>query len=127
MPHAYTEDQLVEQPAIQLFSEMGWETVAAVAELAGADGTLGRETTADVVLEARLRTALTRLNPRLRPDALNVAVDALTRSRLTMSVVAANREVYALLKDGIPVSVPDDQEGGQKTERVKVIDWMNPQ
>jgi len=24
MPHAYTEDQLVEQPAIGLFAEFGW-------------------------------------------------------------------------------------------------------
>ena len=24
MPHAYTEDQLVEQPAIDLFAELGW-------------------------------------------------------------------------------------------------------
>ena len=27
MPHAYTEDQLVEQPAIGLFGELGWTTV----------------------------------------------------------------------------------------------------
>ena len=26
MPHAYTEDQLVEQPAIGLFAELGWTT-----------------------------------------------------------------------------------------------------
>jgi hypothetical protein len=26
MPHAYTEDQLVEQPAIGLFAELGWQT-----------------------------------------------------------------------------------------------------
>jgi hypothetical protein len=25
MPHAYTEDQLVEQPAIGLFAELGWQ------------------------------------------------------------------------------------------------------
>jgi hypothetical protein len=28
MPHAYTEDQLVEQPAIGLFTELGWTTVS---------------------------------------------------------------------------------------------------
>ena len=27
MPHAYTEDQLVEQPAIGLFAELGWAVV----------------------------------------------------------------------------------------------------
>jgi hypothetical protein len=33
MPHAYTEDQLVEQPAIGLFAELGWETVSAQVSL----------------------------------------------------------------------------------------------
>jgi type I restriction enzyme R subunit len=28
MSHAYTEDQLVEQPAIGLFAELGWQTVS---------------------------------------------------------------------------------------------------
>ena len=28
MTHAYTEDQLVEQPAISLFAELGWKTVS---------------------------------------------------------------------------------------------------
>ncbi len=31
-----------------------------------------------------------------------------------------------MLKEGIPVSVPDREAGGQKTERVRVIDWENP-
>ena len=40
MPHAYTEDQLVEQPAIGLFAELGWTTVSALEETFGATGTL---------------------------------------------------------------------------------------
>jgi len=43
-----------------------------------------------------------------------------------MSLEAANREVYLLLKEGIKVSVPDRERGGQKTERVRVIDWEHP-
>jgi repressor LexA len=43
-----------------------------------------------------------------------------------MSLVAANREVYALLKDGVKVSVPDRDRGGQKIARVRVVDWENP-
>ena len=31
--HAYTEDQLVEQPAIGLFAELGWATVSALEEI----------------------------------------------------------------------------------------------
>jgi len=25
-PHTYTEDSLIEQPAVELFSALGWET-----------------------------------------------------------------------------------------------------
>jgi len=32
MSNAYTEDQLVEQPAISLFAEIGWTTVSASEE-----------------------------------------------------------------------------------------------
>lgn len=123
MPHAYTEDQLVERPAIGLFAELGWETVSALDEVFGAEGTLGRETSGEVVLVSRLRLALERLNPALPPEAIGAAVDELTRDRSAMLVEQANREVYLLLKEGIKVSLPDKQSGGQKTERVQVIDW----
>ncbi len=164
MPHAYTEDQLVEQPAIGLFAELGWQTVSALEETFGATGTLLRETKGEVVLVLRLRAALERLNPALPPEAITAAVDKLTRDRSAMSLEAANREVYLLLKEGIKVSVPDTDStpheprssrrekahsnlnggsqslltsavtvqggggrtGGQKTERVRVIDWEQP-
>jgi len=61
--HAYTEDQLVEQPAIGLFAELGWQTISAREEIFGVSGTLGRETSGEVVLLSRLRPALERLNP----------------------------------------------------------------
>ncbi len=126
MPHAYTEDQLVEQPAIGLFAELGWSTVSALEETFGASGTLLRETKGEVVLVSRLRAALERLNPALPPEAITAAVDELTRDRSAMSLEAANRQVYLLLKDGIKVSVPDRERGGQKVERLRVIDWEQP-
>jgi type I restriction enzyme, R subunit len=126
MPHANTEDQLVEQPAIQVFAAMGWEPVSALDEVIGSAGTLGRETTAAVVLVSRLRAALERLNPTVPTEALAIAIETLVRNRSTMSLVAANREAYDLLKNGISVSVPDREHGGQKMERVRIIDWLNP-
>jgi type I restriction enzyme R subunit len=126
MSHAYTEDQLVEQPAIGLFAELGWQTVSAMEETFGATGTLLRETKGEVVLVSRLRAALERLNPALPPGAITAAVDELTRDRSAMSLEAANREVYLLLKEGIKVSVPDTERGGQKTERLRVVDWEHP-
>lgn len=127
MSHAYTEDQLVEQPAIGLFASLGWRTVSAMEEIFGANGTLGRETKGEVVLMPRLRAALTQLNPTLPDEAIIAAMDELVRDRSAMSLVAANREVYALLKEGIAVSVPDREHGGQKAERLRVVDWQQPQ
>ena len=154
--HAYTEDQLVEQPAIGLFAELGWQVAAppssgGVAGEASDAGLLGRETKGEVVLVPRLRAALERLNPALPPEAIVMAIDELTRDRSAMGLPAANREVYRLLKDGIPVSVADpgdgaplpqplspsdaergapgrigESKGGQTTVRVRVIDWENP-
>jgi type I site-specific restriction-modification system R (restriction) subunit len=124
--HAYTEDQLVEQPAIGLFDDLGWETVSAAEETFGAAGTLGRMAKTEAVLSGRLRAALEKLNPALPPEAITSAIDELTRNRSAMSMAAANREVHELLKQGIKVSVPDKERGGQKPERVRVIDWENP-
>jgi len=126
MPHAFTEDQLVEQPAIKLFAELGWQTVVASEEIFGASGSLGRESSGEVVLASRLRAALVKLNPSLPSDAIDAAVDELTRDRGAMSSASANREIYQHLKEGIKVSVPDKINGGQKTERLRVIDWENP-
>lgn len=125
MPHAYTEDQLVEQPAVGLFGELGWQTVAASDEVFGSASSLGRESSGEVVLGNRLRSALVRLNPLLPSDAIDGAVDELTRDRGAMGLASANREIYQLLKEGIKVSVPDGH-GGQRTERLRVIDWEHP-
>ena len=125
MPHAYTEDQLVEQPAIGLFAELGWATVLAAEEVFGESGTLGRESSGEVVLVPRLRAALERLNPTLPAEAIQAAIDELTRDRGAMGLASANREIYLLLKEGIKVSVPEGH-GGQKTERLRVMDWEDP-
>lgn len=126
MTQAYTEDQLVEQPAIQLFAELGWATVSAMEEVFGASGTLGRETKSEVALLPRLRAALERLNAELPAEAISAAVHELSRDRSAMSLASANREIWELLRDGVTVSVPDRERGGQKAERVRVLDWANP-
>jgi hypothetical protein len=76
--HAYNEDQLVEQPAIGLFAELGWSTVSALDETFGSTGTLQRETKGEVVLMPRLRAALERLNSALPPEAItNAAISGI--------------------------------------------------
>lgn len=46
----YSEDALVEQPAIDLFSQLGWKTANCFYEVCGPNGKLDRETTTEVVV-----------------------------------------------------------------------------
>src|SRR5688572_11285380 len=97
----YSEDSLVEQPAIELFKDLDWEAANCYHETFGAKGFLGRETAAEVVLTLHLRQALRRLNPDLPHEAIESAIEQLTRDRSAMSPVQANREIYMLLKNGV--------------------------
>ena len=118
----YSEDGLVEQPAITLLDELGWTTVNAYSETFGADGTLGRDNRGEVVLHYRLDEALRRLNPDASDEAIALALEELTRDRAALSLVQANREVYGLLKDGVKVEYHDDEEG-DVVETVRVLEW----
>ena len=119
----FSENTLVEQPAIALFSELGYATADCFHEKFGTTkSTLGRETTADVVLIPKLKAALKKLNPDVADDAVRLAVEELTKDRSAMSLVQANREVYKLLKDGVRVSFQDD-DGNETNETLRVIDW----
>nr|MBA3353624.1 type I restriction endonuclease subunit R [Blastocatellia bacterium] len=126
MSFAYNEELLIERPAIELGAELGWEKVSGLHEEFGPRGSLNRETSAEVFLKLRLRRALEALNPTQPGEAISGAVDELTRDRSAMTAAAANQQIYQLLKEGVQVSVAEPQHGGQKTERVRVIDWNNP-
>jgi type I restriction enzyme R subunit len=129
--HGYNEDVLVEQPAIELFGSLKWESANCFHEFEQAGGSpLGRETPAEVVLVSRLRTALEKLNRDLTAEAVTKTIEELTRDRSVMSPTAANREVYRLIKDGVKVSAGGKAEIGKRQEEetvtVRVIDWENP-
>lgn len=121
----YSEDTLVEQPAIALFGELGWQTANLYYEWAGGKSSLGRETDHEVFLRPRLRAALEALNPGLAAEVIDQAMEELTRDRSKMIPVNANREVYHLLKEGVPVKV-QDQHGNPDVQRVRIIDWRQP-
>ena len=125
-PSPYSEDDSIEQPAIALFTELGWAHVNAYHEKLGADGTLGRLSKSEVVLARPLRLALERLNPVLPQEAIDQAVNEIARDRSALHFARANREIHSLLRDRVPVSVRQ-QDGSRQTEKLAVIDWENPE
>ena len=92
-PGGYTEDELVERPAIELVGELGWETYNAYGELDHSGGSpLGREAKSDVVLTSRLRPALEKLNPEAPREAIEQAIEELTRDRSVTDHENSRRE-----------------------------------
>lgn len=123
-----SEDAAIEQPAIALFAELGWQTLSCYHENFGPLSLLGRETTADVVLPHRLRAAIERLNPGASPNAVEIALQELTKSRSVMSLARANQAVHRILRDGVKVTYKrGDAENEEETvETIQVVDWTEP-
>lgn len=121
----YTEQKLVEDPAIELFKELGWEFKNCFKETFGVSSTLGREALQEVVLKPKLRKAIRRINPDLSNDVINQAIINVTEDRTAQNPVLANKEVYSLLKDGVEVSYRHE-DSTMKTDRVYLIDWNKP-
>ncbi|WP_217519850.1 type I restriction endonuclease subunit R [Vibrio metschnikovii] len=120
----YSEDGLVEQPAIALFDSLDWNVERCWDETFGTDldGEIafGRETRNDVVLTNRLQKSLRKLNKGIPSNVLQEALDEICRDRSVMSDVAANESIYKLLKDGYTfVTTSDDEEDYV----VRYIDW----
>jgi type I restriction enzyme R subunit len=89
----------------------------------------GRSDKRDVILADRVRSAAKRLNQtddRHIPDtAIDQAVSQLTSRRSAMSMIAANRELDSLIRDGIKVEF-DGPNGKTETDRVRLIDFDDP-
>ena len=126
MAHAYSETALVEQATMEVLASLGYATASASDEVFGAHSTLGRESPREVVLVTRLRAALVALNPAAPEMALDLAVDELLRDRVAMGAVAANREVYRLLTEGVKVALKDERTGDTELRTLRVIDWERP-
>jgi type I restriction enzyme R subunit len=120
-----SEKALVEAPAIELLQQLGWQHGSLMQEQPGPNNITGRLSLREVFLPARLRAALRKLNPALPEDALQQAEAKLTEDRSAMLPVAANREVYRLLRDGVSVELRQP-DGSQEPDRVRLVDWSNP-
>ena len=121
-PPRLSEDALVEQPALRLLAQLGWEVVSGFDEDLGPAGTLGRDSQSEPVLGHRLRVALRSLNHGLPESALEDALEQLVEDRSAMDRVRANREVYNLLRDGAKVEIPDSG-GERQIVTVRFVDW----
>jgi type I restriction enzyme R subunit len=106
--------------------ELGWTHADVFNEEPGPTNPTGRLSFRELMLPGRLHAALRKLNPTLSDEALKLAEIALATDRASMLPVNANREVYKLLRGGIPVQLRQ-LDGSLKDERVAIIDWTEPE
>lgn len=126
MTHRPDSENALERAVVALFEDrLNYESVYAEHETFGENGILGRETSDEVVLVNWLRPALYSLNPELPIEAVETAIQELTRPRSAMDVSEANREIHTFLKEGVKVQFRRD-DGSVDEERVQIIDWNTP-
>src|SRR3989338_10865228 len=126
----FSEDNLVEQTVIKFIKEIWGDPPVGEASSAchinayadEDDLLLGRAHRGEGVLKKYLLPALQKLNPTLPPDALEQAMDIITRDRSNLSLVKANQEIYKLLRDGVNVAIPQ-ANGETASERVQFFDF----
>lgn len=115
---AYLNESDIEVADINFFTEkLGYTHINAWEKKL-----IGRETLKDVVLLDRLRTSLENLNKDLPSECIDHAIYELTKSRTTLLPVIANKEIYELIKNGVPVNYKNEY-GREENDYVKVIDF----
>ena len=127
-PAPYTEDVLVQQTtADYLEHQLGWESIYAYnTEDFGPTSLLGRTSDREVVLTRHLHAALRSLNPGLPDAAYDDAVQQITATAASQTLVVANRKQYDLLRDSVPVTFHNDK-GERVRQRLKVFDFETPE
>ena len=79
----------------------------------------------DVILADRLKAACLRLDPEIPETVIDGVVEQVMDRRAAMSAIAANRELYGLIRDGVPVTFEDEQ-GVKQNEYVRLVDFDHP-
>lgn len=118
---AYLNEQHIEDADIQFFEMiLGYEHINAWEKKL-----IGRDSLQDVVLKDRLRKKLIELNLAVPMQQIEFAIGELTKSRASLTPVMANKEVYELIRSGVPVKYKSEN-GKEENDYVKVLDFDKP-
>ena len=125
MSWEYSEDNLIEQTAIDLFyNQLGWDTALAYnKETFGEGSTLGRLNKKEVILKPLFIEKLKEFNPNLPKQAYQQAYEKLTTESITKSLDEVNFEKYKLLREGIQVDFINEKGEQVKNKTLRVFDF----
>ncbi|KPL53945.1 DEAD/DEAH box helicase [Prosthecomicrobium hirschii] len=119
---AFLSETAVEDLALDRLVALGY--AAGTEAVIGPDGSAPeREAYSDVLLLARLRAAVARLNPALPVDALADALRKIS-ARGFPGLVEENRRLHRLIVDGVPVEYRG-ADGAIRGDFVRLVDFGN--
>src|SRR5664280_706685 len=124
MSYEYSEDNLKEQTAIDLFhNRLGWDTAIAYnKETFGEGSSLGRGSKKEIILKRNFFQKLKQFNPNLPEQACTQAYEKLQEDSSTKTLGELNLDKYLLLKNGIPVDYTNEKGELIKEKKLKVFD-----
>lgn len=125
MPNFISEDD-IERAAVKiLHEEYGYRKVNCyTADLENLNDKSNRLSKQDVIFPDTLKKQAMQINPSIPDNIIEQAIELFTARRSTMSPILANKEVYSLIREGIPVQF-EGADGKTEHETVKVIDFKN--
>jgi type I restriction enzyme, R subunit len=129
MSYEYSEDNLIEQAAMDLFFDrLGWDTILAYNKETFGDGsTLGRLNKKEIILKNIFFEKIKELNPDLPQQAYSLAYEKLIEESAAKSLTDINYEKYFLLRDGVPVDFIGEDGEPVKSKKLKVFDFNEPE
>ncbi|RYG54641.1 MAG: type I restriction endonuclease subunit R, partial [Chitinophagaceae bacterium] len=128
MSFEYSEDNLIEQTAIDLFfHQLGWDTILAYnKESFGEGSSLGRLNKKEVVLKRVFFEKLKKFNPDLPEQAYLHAFEKLMEESASKSLAEINFEKHQLIRNGIPVDYVNEKGEQVKNKTLRILDFNNP-
>lgn len=124
----YTEDNL-ENATLEWLKELGY-SIAFGPDIAF-DGTTPERSVkanySDVVLEQRLKNAITKINPNIPEEARQDALDkVLGVPWMKPALIEVNKIFHKMLFEGVDVMYKD-KDGTMRGDKVQLFDFTNPQ
>jgi type I restriction enzyme R subunit len=113
----------VEEVCLEYFADLGWQ-VAYGPDIAPGEPAAERSSYRQVILEDRLRTAVSRLNPDLSPDEVANVVGTVRRPE-SSDLLAESWRVQRLVTEGAPVE-RRTSDGRSRHDVAWLVDFEHP-
>jgi type I restriction enzyme R subunit len=126
MPNFISEDQ-IEKAAVKLLTqEYGYRALNCfTSDVEDLEDRSHRTNKQEVVLQNVLKEFAIKLNPGIPEAVIDQALETLSARRSAMAPLLANKEVYGLIREGIPVQY-EATTGKTEHSTVRLIDFNNP-